>query len=310
MRFLDMVAAKAQFAKLHLANHDLLVLPDAAMRDRDARPRLATNILAAPVFGRERIGDAQLDLLAHAIIGERCDGLAFAVAGEKFSRRDFALWLSRALTARNALFSPAPTRPAWFIAVDEKFWCGLPRFNYHDAAGRERREEREGSLPAVIAAAMVFVAKPGAAEVIFDPTMGSGTILAEAVQMARGAVLSGYDADPAALAAARKNIASGTVRLARRNSSREPAPGGVTFTIANLPFGEKFASPGGNRAFYSDVLRRSLERAAEGWRAVLLTSDQDALVQAVRENGLSVKVSYRVRVRGKPAAIHLVERSY
>lgn len=308
LKFIDAVAAKAQFARFHLSNHDLLVLPDAAMRSRDAQPRIATNVLVAPVFGRERIGNAQLDLLARFAARENSDGFVSSVAGEQFSRRDFAPWLLRALESRKARVTPVPARPFWFIAVDDKFWFGFARFNHHDLEGRARVREREGSLPAVIAAAMVFAAKPGEKETIFDPTMGSGTILAEASRIAAGSVLVGHDVDPAAVAAAKKNLNAVSARIAQKDSARQPPPAGITLTIANLPFGDQFKVAGGNRALYADILRRSLERAAASWRAVLLTSDGDALSGAAREHGLVSTVVENIRVRGKAAAIHLITR--
>ncbi len=310
LKFIGAVARKAQFARLHLRNHDLLVLPDAAVQKRDAKPRLATNVYAAPVFGRERVGANQLDILVRAIRDERPDGIASEVAGELFSRSDFMPWLLRELAVRGVRFMPLTHRPVLFAAVDDKFYFGFPRFNHHDAIGRARGAEREGSLPPVVAAAMVFAAKPQAEEVIFDPTMGTGTILVEAAQMARGAELIGCDLDNAAVALARKALKAAHPRLLQGDSTRNDLGATrLTLTIANLPFGKKHKSAGGNRALYESLLRHSLTHAAPNWRAVLLTSDAESLQAAVSAiDGLSCAATSDIKVRGQAATIWSVSR--
>jgi 23S rRNA G2445 N2-methylase RlmL len=311
LKFVGAVARKAQFARLHLRNHDLLVLPDVAVQKRDAKPRLATNVLTAPVFGRESIGTNQLDLLSRAVRSERADGIVSEVAGELFSRADFLPWLLRELAVRGTRFTPVPQSPILFAAVDEKFYFGFPRFNHHAAIGRAQVKDREGSLPPVVAAAMVFAAKPHANEVIFDPTMGTGTILAEAAQMAPGANLIGSDLDAGAVAMARRNLKASRARLLHGDSSRADLRGSrVTLTIANLPFGKQHKAAGGNRALYESLLRHSLAHAAAGWRAILLTSDAESLKAAVGAvDGLSCTAAADIKVRGQAATIWSVVQS-
>jgi predicted RNA methylase len=311
LKFIGAVARKAQFTRLHLRNHDLLVLPDAAVQKRDAKPRLATNVYAAPVFGRQNVSANQLDLLVRAIRDERPDGIASEVAGELFARSEFMPWLLRELGVRGVRFMPLTHRPVVFTAVDDKFYFGFPRFNHHDAVGRARGNEREGSLPPVVAAAMVFAAKPGADEVIFDPTMGTGTILVEAAQMARGAELIGCDVDNTAYALARKNLKTAHARLLQGDSTRSDLRGAkLTLTIANLPFGKQHKSAGGNRALYESLLRHALAHAAPNWRAILLTSDAESLQAAVGAiERLSCSAVTDIKVRGQAATIWSVVRS-
>ena len=66
LKFIGAVAKKAQFARLHLRNHDLLVLPDVVVQRHDAKPRLVTNVLKAPVFGRGDIGPSAFDQIGRA----------------------------------------------------------------------------------------------------------------------------------------------------------------------------------------------------------------------------------------------------
>src|SRR5271165_3316182 len=60
LKFLDAIEQKAQPAKLHLRNYDLLTIPDAVMKNSAVRPRLALHVMMCPIFGRDRIGDNQL----------------------------------------------------------------------------------------------------------------------------------------------------------------------------------------------------------------------------------------------------------
>jgi predicted RNA methylase len=312
LRFIGAIERKAQAAKLHLRNHDLLVLPDVVVRRHDAAPRLATNVLVSPVFGRHLIGARQLDLLAHALLSKHTDGIATSIAGDMFARKDFLPWLLRELGFRGVRLSQSQKREAWFLAVDEKFYFGFPRFNHHDAPGRSRASEREGSLPPVVAAAMVFAAKPASNDVIFDPVMGTGTILWEAAQMARGTQLIGSDVDPSAVALARKSLAHVKgARVFHQDSTRwTPEVPNITLTLANLPFGKQHKSASGNRALYEAVLRRSLDRAATTWRAVLLTSDEESLRLAVESVGrLELSRVADIKVRGQGATIWSLRRS-
>ena len=312
LKFVGSIEKKAQAAKLHLRSHDLLVLPDVVVKRRDAAPRLATNVLVSPVFGREQIGARQLDLLAHAVQREHVDGLSASIAGDAFSRSDLMPWLLRELGSRRIRFSESNTNPVWFLAVDEKFYFGFSRFNHHEAPGRTGARDRQGSLPSVVAAAMVFAAKPQSNEVILDPVMGTGTILAEAAQMAPGARLIGSDIDPAAVALARRSLAHvGGARLLHRDSTRANRDErSITLTLANLPFGKRHKSASGNRALYEAILRRSLEHAVPEWRAVLLTSDEEALRSAVSAiGGLTLSTVASIRVRGQAATIWSLRRS-
>lgn len=309
LKFIGAVARKAQFARLNLRNHDLLVLPDIVMRERKSSPRLATNVLSAPVFGRGEVSARGYDLLAQAFRRERADGIVKSVAGEQFAGADVLPRILRELGRRGVRLHEEVKRPAWFLAVDDKFYFGFPRFNHHEVAGRANAREREGSLPAVIAAAMVFAAKPGTGEVIFDPVMGTGTILAEAAQMAPGATLLGSDIDPVAVAIARKRLAHTHATLFRADSTRvELNAPPLTLVIANLPFGKRFKPERGTRAFYEAVLRRVLDHAAPTWRAILLTSDAEALEAAVQAIGLSASRIADVKVRGEVATIWQVRK--
>jgi predicted RNA methylase len=311
LKFLDAVGQKAQLTKLHLRNYDLLVAPDAVVGAPKVAPRLALHVLTCPVFGRERVTERQLELLAKFAIREKAGRLVTSIAGAQLSRPEFTQWIVRGLADRGVTLSDESARSMWLLAVDEKYYLGFPRFNYHDAKGRDRLSEREGSLPPAIAAAIVFAAKPGSAEVIWDPVMGTGTVLAEAAAFAPDARLIGTDIDPTAVAAARKRLGRRDgVRLLQNDAAHaELGDARLTLTLANLPFGKRSKSAGGNRALYESILRRSLAQSAENWRACVLTSDDEALRAAVEAAGnLALTEIAEVAVRGLKAAIWLVTR--
>ncbi len=314
LKFRDIVAAKARATTLYLANYDLVVLPASQVKARTFPTRLALHVMACPVFGRNKISGRQLDILAEAWRRERPDGLVASVAGKTFQRQDILRWLGKEMGARGlkTSVSAAPRRPAWFLAVDESYYIGLPRFNHHDASGRTRDEDRAGSLPPVIAAALCFAARPSTHEVIWDPVMGTGTVLREARALLPEAELIGTDMDDKAVAIARKAFGkapdvhlftgdSATFDLARRD---------LTLTLANLPFGKQFQPETGTAPLYEALLRRSLAFAAPNWRAVLLTSDHAALRHATEAIGaLSLEKLASIRTRGQAADIWLVTPS-
>jgi predicted RNA methylase len=277
------------------------------VRSPSAAPRLALHVLTCPVFGRERVSEHQLDRLAQAAIRERSSELVKSIAGDALSKPEFERLVVRGLSDRGVRFSVVAGKPVWLLAVDEKYYFGFPRFNHHNAKGRERTSERQGSLPPVVAAAMIFAARPGPHEVIWDPVTGSGTLLAEAAAMVPQAKLIGSDIDPAALAIAKKRLPH-SVRLMRADASQaDIGTARITLTVANLPFGKQFRSAGGNRALYEAILRRSLVQAGTTWRAILLTSDGDSLGAAVAAIGsLELTPVAEVRVRGLEAMVWLV----
>ena len=314
LKYRKTLAQKARITTLFLRNYDLLVLPDSQVTSRRFASRLALHVMACPVFGRFTISKAQLDALAEAWKRDRPDGLVASIAGSKFQRQDLLRWVSKELGARGVTVpkGEAPRRPCWFIAVDESYYFGLPRFNYHEATGRERASDRSGSLPPVIAAAMGFAAKPGAQEVIWDPVMGTGTVIREAAALAPDARIIGSDTDAAAVAIARQALAKAkNIKLITGDStSLDLGRNDLTLTLANLPFGKQFQPEQGTPALYEALLRQSLKAAAPNWRAVLLTSDHEALRQAVQAVGnLTLEKATSVKTRGLAADIWLVTRS-
>jgi 23S rRNA G2445 N2-methylase RlmL len=220
-------------------------------------------------------------------------------------------WLHKRLSERGVrLQDGGPSeRPLWLVVIDEQYYFGFRRFNHHDAASRHRSADRSGSLPAAIAAACVFAAKPQGHEVVWDPVIGTGTVLREAAEQIPNADLIGSDCDPAALKLARANLASveGARLMLADSTAIDLGRFDLSLTIANLPFGKQFKTAGGNAALYEGILLRSLAHASGRWRASLLTSDADALRTATASvGGLDLEKLVETRVRGHAAALWLV----
>lgn len=311
LKYRDVIRAKTRAQTWHLRNYDLLVFPDSQIAGAVNASRIALDALVCPAFGRHKITDRQLDRLAHEARADRCDGLVSSVAGSIFARQDIMRWLEARLGERGLKFAGEALRPIRLFIIDEHFYFGLTRFNYHDAPGRERDMDRHGSLPPTIAAAMCFAANLQNREVVWDPVAGTGTLLREAAATLKEPTLIGSDIDTQALDIAETSLAatpghklwnadSTTLDLQRKD---------VTLTLANLPFGKQFKSSEGNALLYERILRRSLDHAAPNWRACLLTSDAGALAASVDAIAqLTMEKVASVRIRGHAASIYLIRR--
>ena len=307
----DVIRAKTRAQSWHLRNCDLLVFPDSQIVGDIRASRIALDVLACPIFGRHKITEAQLDRLAATARTDKIDGLTSSVAGSVFQRQDIMRWLEARLRDRGITLRQDASRPIRLFIIDESYYFGFTRFNYHEAPGRERDTDRHGSLPPTVAAAMCFAANPQSHEIVWDPVAGTGTLLREAAAMMSEPELIGSDIDSQAIEIAKAGLAAhARHRLYCADSTAlDLERNDLTLTLANLPFGKQFKAGEGNAAFYEKILRRSLMHAAPNWRACLLTSDEPALDAAVIAIGTvsSQKVA-SVRIRGQLASIYLIRK--
>ena len=312
LKYRDIIRAKTRARSWHLRNYDLLVFPDSQVVGDIASSHIALDVLECPVFGRHKITDRQLDRLAQEARSADVDGLTSTVAGNVFQRQDIMRWLTARLRERDVILREGASRPIRLFIVDESYYFGFARFNYHEAPGRAREHDRTGSLPPTIAAAMCFAANLQPGEVVWDPVAGTGTLLREAAELMKDSVLVGSDVDAQALEIARAALPQNApVSLFCADSAAlDLQRSDLTLTLANLPFGKQFRSGEGNAVLYENLLRRSLMHCAPGWRACLLTSDEDALRTAVAEIGaLTAEKAGSIRVRGHLAGLFLVRRN-
>jgi hypothetical protein len=309
LRFNGLIDRRTKPTILWQRNHDLVFLPRLRKEPRPTDLRIAEEIHRCPIYGRYKISHRQLDVLAAALRASRgAWRLVVTVDGTRFNRHELARWLGRELKQRGAVLDEEAPRLASLFCVEDSYYFSLPYRTADEAALRHHRvAERPGSLPPTIAAAMAFLGNPRDDDTVLDPVCGSGTLLAEVHGYACGAQLRGIDQDRQAIAAARRNLAHiEQMQLAVGDGRKTGLPGGsLSLFVANLPFGKQFGSPTENRRLYQDILRELLHLGRpQGWRAVLLTSDLEALKAAVAATTAGRVVGETpVRIRGEPATI-------
>ena len=309
LRFNTLIDRRTKPTLLWQRNHDLVFLPRLLREPKPGDLRIAEEIHRCPVYGRYKISHHQLDVMAAALAAQKKPWhLVVSVDGTRFNRHELARWLARELQQRHAPLDEKSSRLAALFCVEDAYYFCLPFRMAEDAALRQHRvAEREGSLPPTIAAAMAFLANPRDADTLLDPVGGTGTLLAELHAYAPGAQLAGIDLDRQAIAAARRNLAHlPHVQLSVGDARSSGLPdGSMTLFIANLPFGKQFGSRPENRRLYPDILRELVRLGRpEGWRAILLTSDLDALQAAVAATpGLGIVAKSQVKIRGEAAVL-------
>jgi 23S rRNA G2445 N2-methylase RlmL len=307
MKFRKIMERGARPMVLHQRNHDLVFLKNVVQARNLPQLRIAEESGFCLLHGQYKVSASQLDRAAEALRHLRKPvHLAVTADGRHFDRRDMERFFSRELMARGVRLTEHGTL-AWLFLIDEKFYLMLREAEQDEAPQRHlRKREREGSLPATIAAAMAFAARPQARETVLDPCCGSGTLLAEACGLQPHAGrLIGFDLDEAAVSVAKTNLKSfAAAESYKGDGTATGLPDkSVDLALANLPFGRRFGHVANNPALYEGILRELVRTARRpNWRAVLLTSDTQSLraaLKAVPE--LKAEELFAVKVRGEPA---------
>ena len=297
LRFERLIGKADRPLVLRQRNHDLLFLQKLAHSPAGAELRLAEEVHRCPVYGRYKLSPSQLDRLAGDL--KRCR-LIVTADGSHFDRRDLTRFLTRELEQRRVRVG-AEGPELWVFAIDSAYYiCRRLR----DDGRSYRVVERPGSLPPTIAAALAFLGHPTDADAILDPVCGSGTLLAEAHGFATGATLHGFDVDAGTIAAARRNLKHTAASLAI-GDGRETGlpPASVSLFLANLPFGKQFGDRAENASLYAGLIAEMHRLGRPGWRAVLLSSDEENLRGALA--GMAVEREFRVQIRGEKALMLL-----
>lgn len=311
LRFRRVLRPDSRIVQRRQRGHDLLFLPrSSTARAPDCSLRIPEAVFECIAYGRYKLSKTQLASIAAAVRAtDRPHRLLVAVDGSHFRRQDLTRWLAQNLESLGAPPSNEAADTLAMFCIDEAYYIGLQRCSFMDAPHRDRRtHEREGALPVTIAAAMSFAGRPRPGEAVLDPFCGSGTLLAEAAAYASPLTLTGLDTDPRALEAARDNLASlESVRLERRDARDTGVrAGSIDLFLSNLPFGKRFGDRRDNPDLYREVVRE-IARLGSGpeWRAVLVTSDDAALVAAASRAGtpLTVEIVATVAIRGETAQV-------
>jgi tRNA (guanine6-N2)-methyltransferase len=235
------------------------------------------------------------------------------VTGEhEFRRLDFQRAVERGIEERGD--------HSWRLAGDDadvEFWATLLgdemllAVRLVDERMRHREYKiahRPGSLRAAVAAALGWLSRPGADDVVIDPMCGAGTILIERAHLGRYAMLAGCDRDAAALAAAAANIGPRyrPIGLARADAARLPMrDGAATHLITNLPWGTKYGSHPENRRLYPRLFEEFARVVRPGGRMVMLTAERGLMHEAAMRGLLRLESVLRVAILGAPAAVYV-----
>ncbi len=98
LRFNGLVDRRTKPTILWQRNHDLVFLPRLQKEPRPADLRIAEDIQRCPIYGRYKISNRQLDVLAAVLRGSKgAWHLVVTVDGARFSRHELARWFAREL---------------------------------------------------------------------------------------------------------------------------------------------------------------------------------------------------------------------
>jgi tRNA (guanine6-N2)-methyltransferase len=198
---------------------------------------------------------------------------------------------------------------------DPEGWEALVRISPRPLSARAWRIcNREGSLNATVARAMVILAAPTAEERALNLGCGSGTLLIEHADFLRDGWIGGCDTDQAALDCAHANaFASGQserIDLFDWDARALPLPdASVGVLYADLPFGHLVGSHDNNLALYPVILREAARVAEPGARFALISHEIRLLESLLRDDAAwGVERVLRVSLGGLHPRIFLLRR--
>ncbi len=141
-------------------------------------------------------------------------------------------------------------------------------------------EHLAGSLKPPVAAALIHLAGAAAGLRLVDPCCGAGTVLIEAALL--GLAARGGDLDPAAVAAAQRNVAAAAVSVSVEQWDAAALPladGSADRAVTNLPWGRQVVADGALATLYRQTLAELGRVLVPGGQAATLTTSP-ALVAA------------------------------
>jgi tRNA (guanine6-N2)-methyltransferase len=235
------------------------------------------------------------------------------LAGEhQFRRIDFQRAVERGIAGRRdhswRLVKEGADVEFWATLLDEEIFLAI-RLSDDRMRHREYKvAHRPGSLRPSVAAALDWLSRPGAGDVVVDPMCGAGTILIERAHLGRYAMLTGYDRDSDAIAAARLNIGPRyrPLGLGVADAARLPMRNGAaSHLITNLPWGSRFGSHQDNRQLYPLLIEEFARVVRPGGRLVMLTAERALMRGVLERSALRVESVMRVVILGAPAAVYI-----
>ena len=205
----------------------------------------------------------------------------------------------------------------WLTIYSKTAVCGV---RLSDRTMRHRTYKLDhiaASLRPTVAAAMVRLAGIGPGMTVLDPFCGAGTILAEAIDVARkrskaGRVrVIGGDIDPNAVFVTSQNLEKvGPIDLARWDSRALPLEcESVDRIISNPPFGKQLSSVDQIGPLYEAAAKEWDRVLRPGGRAVLLAMEGELLKRVLLARKWSPARSTRVRMLGQPCVMSVWNKS-
>lgn len=199
----------------------------------------------------------------------------------------------------------------WLTIYSKTAVCGV---RLSDRTMRHRTYKLDhvaASLRPTVAAAMVRLAGIGPGMTVVDPFCGAGTILAEALAVARirsrgGAVhVLGGDIDPNAVFVTSQNLEHvGHADIARWDATALPLErGSVDRIVTNPPFGKQLASLEDIEPLYTAAAAEWDRILKPGGRAVVLVMEHDILKRVLQARRWNAARQMRVRLLGQPCVL-------
>lgn len=156
-------------------------------------------------------------------------------------------------------------------------WDILARLTPRPLSARAWRVcNRAGGLNATVAYAMLKLAGVREADRIFNPMMGSGTLLIERDLLGPSAALVGVDIDAAAVECARQNIqaAGRNIEAAQVDALQTGLPPrSFDLIVCDLPWGDAITVEGGNEMLYLAFLKEMHRLLSRQGRMVIITHE-------------------------------------
>jgi tRNA (guanine6-N2)-methyltransferase len=241
------------------------------------------------------LGEQQLRRLETAIARVRAlhppdsfRSFRLGAAGDRSST--FARLASELSKRTGLLFAPDDGDLLVRVRRAGQRWEALVRISPRPLSARGWRvSNMSGALNATIAAAMIELTGPLESDRFANLACGSATLLIERLLRAPAREALGYELDPAALRAARSNVAAagleGRQWLVRADAGSLPrTSSSLDALVADLPYGDLVGSHAANAGLYPALLQEAARAAAPGARFAVITHDirlfQRCLVEA------------------------------
>jgi len=204
----------------------------------------------------------------------------------------------------------------WLTIRAQTAVCGL-RLSDRTMRHRTYKDDHiAASLRPTVAAAMVRLAGIGPGMTVLDPMCGGGTIVAEAVEIAKrrgkaGRIeVLGGDIDPNAMFVAGENVrGAGPAHLTRWDAKRLPLEKeSIDRIISNPPFGKQLSTPEEIGPLYMQCAYEWNRVLKPGGRAVFLVMEQDTLETAVQKYDWTPTRKLKMRILGQSAILSVWQK--